>query len=185
MIYAFLYIALWAIFFIYWIACSFGNKKSLYRGRPFVRMGIFILAVAGVGLLYNMAGWPTVQLVPRGDLTDTVGVLLCAAGIGFAIWARRTLGTNWSANPTIKEGHELITDGPYRIVRHPIYTGLLLAVFGSELADGRLSAFIVFLICTTGIIVKLTIEERLMMRQFPNEYAAYKKRAKALIPFVL
>jgi protein-S-isoprenylcysteine O-methyltransferase Ste14 len=129
-------------------------------------------------------GWPTTQLIPRSDALSILGLVLCALGIGFAIWARRTLGTNWSAIPTIKEGHELVMRGPYRLARHPIYTGILLALLGNNLAYGAVYNAILFVFCAAGIIWKLKIEERLMMQQFPEVYPEYKKQVKALVPFV-
>jgi len=95
------------------------------------------------------------------------------------------LGSNWSADPSIKEGHELIERGPYRLVRHPIYSGFLLALAGTGLGSGRVMHLYIVGISLMGMCLKLRIEESLMLRQFPQAYREYMRRTKALIPFVL
>lgn len=185
--YSFLFIVLWAFFIAYWIVHIRGNKKSLSSGRPLVKMltaALKILFLALLIAMWTVPGWPTMQLIPVTDATVVVGLLLCAVGMAFAIWARRTLGTNWSRDPSIQEGHELITRGPYRVTRHPIYTGVLLAVFGSNLAYGAVRNAVLFVVVTVGVVLQLKIEERLMMRRFPDAYPQYKKKVRALIPFV-
>lgn len=112
-----------------------------------------------------------------------LGVILCVLGLAFAIWARRDLGRNWSGTPSMKEDHELVTSGPYRFVRHPIYTGMILALFGSVLASGIIW-LVIFIIFCINFLYQLPVEEKYMMQLFPNEYPEYKKRTKALIPFV-
>ncbi|HUI40249.1 MAG TPA: isoprenylcysteine carboxylmethyltransferase family protein, partial [Methanothrix sp.] len=124
------------------------------------------------------------ELFPSSLVIQATGVVLCAAGITFAIWARYILGTNWSRNPEIKVGHELVTAGPYRFVRHPIYTGIILAILGSSLVDGRLRDLVLLAMVTLAFFMRSRIEERLMMRQFPEAYSEYKKNVKSLIPFV-
>jgi protein-S-isoprenylcysteine O-methyltransferase len=113
-----------------------------------------------------------------------VGAVLCAAGIFFAIWARRHLGKNWSGYPSEKQEHQLITSGPYAKVRHPIYTGMLAALFGSALTLGfpwLVALIIVFVI----FLYRIKVEERLMLKLFPSQYPEYIKRTKMLIPFVI
>lgn len=112
-----------------------------------------------------------------------VGIVLCAAGIAFAIRARRYLGRNWGMPMSLQEGHELVTTGPYARVRHPIYTGILLAMLGSALTVGA-AWFIPFVIFCVYFVYSAKTEEKLMMQQFPNEYPAYKERTKMLVPFV-
>src|SRR5262249_11895523 len=103
----------------------------------------------------------------------------------FALWARVALGRNWSGVVTLKEGHELIEHGPYRFVRHPIYTGIFTMFFATALALGHLSGFAGALLTFASFWVKLCDEEKLMLQQFPERYAAYRRRAKRIIPFVL
>jgi protein-S-isoprenylcysteine O-methyltransferase Ste14 len=101
------------------------------------------------------------------------------------VWARRTLGRNWSANVTFKEGHELITSGPYAYVRHPIYSGLLLLILSVAVYAGSVISFVIFLLFFLGAFLKAGKEERLMAEHFPDAYPIYLKRVKAIIPFVL
>jgi protein-S-isoprenylcysteine O-methyltransferase Ste14 len=123
-------------------------------------------------------------LLPPSAAWVYIGLVLTAAGLGFTIWARRALGTNWNAIPSIKKDHELVQRGPYRLVRHPIYTGLLLAVFGSCLAGDRVWALCVVGMAAILLIVKLKAEEALLARQFPETYLQYRRRVKAIIPFL-
>jgi protein-S-isoprenylcysteine O-methyltransferase Ste14 len=100
------------------------------------------------------------------------------------IWARRTLAGNWSSLPVLKKDHDLVQDGPYKFVRHPIYTGFLLMFLGTALAIGRLGGFIGFAVCFMGFWIKLRQEEALMIKRFRGNYLSYKKRVKALIPYL-
>ena len=109
---------------------------------------------------------------------------MLAAGIAFAVWARHYLGRNWSGTVTVKQDHELIRSGPYRLVRHPIYTGLLLAILGTAVAFGEWRGLLAFALLTGSLLLKLRVEERFMGESFPNEYARYRAEVPALIPFV-
>jgi protein-S-isoprenylcysteine O-methyltransferase Ste14 len=106
-------------------------------------------------------------------------------GLAVAIWSRGTLAGNWSATVTFKQGHELVQTGPYRFVRHPIYTVILLMILGSVIAVGRLQSSFGFLIVCIGFWIKLKQEESLMLLHFPNEYPAYRARVKAPVPFLI
>jgi protein-S-isoprenylcysteine O-methyltransferase Ste14 len=99
--------------------------------------------------------------------------------------ARVHLGRNWSAVAAVKEGHELIISGPYRVARHPIYTGLLIAFVGVAVINGEWRAVLGVVVMVWAFWRKLRIEERLMLEQFGSEYQAYRQRVAALIPFVL
>ena len=101
------------------------------------------------------------------------------------MWARVHLGRNWSGIVTVKEGHELITGGPYAIVRHPIYTGLLLAFIGSALARGEWRGVLAVAVVLAALWRKLGLEERWMREQFGSAYQAYSQRVAALVPFLL
>ena len=99
--------------------------------------------------------------------------------------ARFFLGRNWSGIVTIKQGHTLVRKGPYRFVRHPIYTGLLLAIFGTALAIGEIRALIGAGLVFALFVHKISLEESFMTEQFGADYADYRRNVKALIPFVL
>lgn len=127
-------------------------------------------------------GW---NLAPQRDLLRAGGAVACVLGLGVAIWARRTLAGNWSSDVTFKQGHELIESGPYRFVRHPIYTGLILMLLGTAMAKGRVQSWLGLLCQCIGFWIKLRQEEKVMLQHFPNEYPSYRKRVKALVPFIL
>jgi len=124
-------------------------------------------------------------LIPHTDFTLALGAVICVFGLYVTIWARRTLAGNWSNDVTFKQGHELIRTGPYRFVRHPIYTGLLVMCLGSAIEIGRLRGLLGLLAVGIGFWIKLKQEERLMMRHFPDEYRVYRRQVKALVPFVI
>ncbi|HUC31091.1 MAG TPA: isoprenylcysteine carboxylmethyltransferase family protein [Candidatus Paceibacterota bacterium] len=173
----------WLVFILYWLISAIGVKKNI-RSREWARdAGIRILLIILIIILLQFSSFWRFFGYQSTESMQMIGVILCIAGLAFAIWARRHLGRNWSGTPSIKEGHELVTSGPYRFVRHPIYTGILLALIGSALASGViwLVAFIVFSI---NFFYRLPVEERYMMQLFPGQYPEYKKRTKALIPFV-
>ena len=110
------------------------------------------------------------------------GLALTSAGALFAIWARLTLGTNWSGRPSVKAGHELIMTGPYALVRHPIYTGLLLGLAGTALAIGEWHAILGFVMIVLAFMVKMSQEERLMMQTFPEAYPALPATREGVDP---
>ena len=114
-----------------------------------------------------------------------LGAALTLAGVAFAIWARMTIAGNWSSDVTLKRDHELVVAGPYRWVRHPIYTGILLASLGTALAVGEWRGLIAVIFAGAAYWRKLGIEEAVMRRQFGEAYARYAGRVRALIPFVL
>lgn len=178
---------LWAIGIGYWIIKAAGNKKTVRRvpvGPRLIALGL--IALSWCLLLNPTHGWTTRTILPGNDAVEWVAVALCATGVAFAIWARHTLGRNWSGVPTVKEDHELIVSGPYRFVRHPIYTGLLLAVFASAfVATGRLGGLLFFLILAVLLHFKAQIEEKFMLQTFPQSYPEYRRRTKAIIPFIL
>jgi protein-S-isoprenylcysteine O-methyltransferase Ste14 len=176
---------LWAIFVGYWLIHWGGNKRTVRTARSLPRI---LLAAVLIWLLISRRQLPLFWLqvlVPHSPAVEIAGILICAGGVAVAIWARRTLGTNWSANPAIKEGHQLVEAGPYRWVRHPIYTGVLLAVLGSALGGGRLIHAAILLAVAISFWFKLRVEEKLMLQQFPEAYPEYMRRTKALVPGLL
>jgi protein-S-isoprenylcysteine O-methyltransferase Ste14 len=125
------------------------------------------------------------RIVPAMAPPACAAAVLCIIGLAFAFWARVTLGRNWSGVVTLKEGHELVERGPYRFVRHPIYTGILTMFFATALALGHVAGFAATLLMFASFWIKLCDEEQLMLQQFPHRYAVYRRRVKRIIPFVL
>jgi protein-S-isoprenylcysteine O-methyltransferase Ste14 len=107
------------------------------------------------------------------------------AGAAFTVWARITLGRNWSAEVTFKQDHQLIESGPYALARHPIYTGLIVMALGTAIDYGRAFGFAVLIALCGSLWWKARQEERIMSRHFPDAYAEYSKHVRAIIPFVL
>jgi protein-S-isoprenylcysteine O-methyltransferase Ste14 len=112
------------------------------------------------------------------------GLLITFFSLCFTIWARINLGKNWSGRVTLKEDHELITKGAYAITRNPIYTGILFAFLGDAIRLGVWRGFAGMLILFIALLIKIRREEALLSGHFGEEYANYKKRVKALIPFL-
>jgi protein-S-isoprenylcysteine O-methyltransferase Ste14 len=188
-IFARLIIAFWLVFIVYWLISASVAKKRV-RGSSWWA-GAWFRAALVIGA-FQLQRLPMFQkfshslhlgIASSNPAIGVMGVILCAAGIAFAIWARRHLGRNWGMPMTLQEGHELVTTGPYARVRHPIYTGILLAMLGSALAVGAMG-FLSFMIFCAYFIYSAKTEEKLMMQQFPNEYPAYQARTKTLVPFV-
>jgi protein-S-isoprenylcysteine O-methyltransferase Ste14 len=175
--------ACWVVFFVVWAITSFQAKASVQRsfgsGGWFVRLGILVVVV--------MLGRATAQgLLPR--LTFPYGAMLVGAalavlGVGFAVWARLTLGSNWGMPMTLRENPELVTGGPYAFVRHPIYTGLIFAVLGTALVFGGIWLSI-FVVACVYFALSAGREEKDMVERFPDAYPAYRARTKRLVPFV-
>jgi protein-S-isoprenylcysteine O-methyltransferase Ste14 len=160
----------------------------VYRETPAQRFRYWVWLVIAYFLLLYGPRLPSplnLRIVPHVAPTAFVAAVLCVIGLAFAVWARVTLGRNWSGVVTLKEGHELIERGPYRFVRHPIYTGILTMFIATALALGHLAGFAATLLMFVSFWIKLRDEEKLMLQQFPQQYAAYRRRTRRIIPFVL
>jgi protein-S-isoprenylcysteine O-methyltransferase Ste14 len=177
----------WIIFLVYWIVQGRRVKPAVEKQSRLSSFAYRVpLMLCGILLSFPYSRFPLgTALTPRTELTAAIGVAVCALGLCVTIWARRTLAGNWSNQITFKEGHELVQSGPYRFVRHPIYTGLLLMCLGTATASGQVHAWLGFLFMCAGFWIKLKQEESLMLRHFPNDYPSYKNRVKALVPFVI
>ncbi|MBO9648853.1 MAG: isoprenylcysteine carboxylmethyltransferase family protein [Variovorax sp.] len=180
--------ALWFIWAVYWLIASRGAKLTVRQEsvRSWL-LHIVPLALA-LGLLWlPVAPIPLlgIRIVPRAAWAFWVGAALTLAGLLFSVWARAYLGRNWSGIVTLKQDHELVTTGPYSLVRHPIYTGLLLAFVGTAIARGTLVGVVAVPLAALALWRKLRMEERWMRDQFGEKYVAYSQRVAALVPFVL
>jgi protein-S-isoprenylcysteine O-methyltransferase Ste14 len=182
-----LIIACWAAFIGYWLLNARGRKPTAER-ESWVSVVIHRspTALGGMLLWFPILPYPfSLALTPHTDLPHALGVTACALGLVVAIWSRRTLAGNWSSTVTFKQGHELVQTGPYRFVRHPIYTGILLMCLGTALVVGQLQSWLGLPLLCAGFWIKLKQEESLLTRHFPNAYAAYRTRTKALVPFLI
>ena len=180
-IFAFVIFAAWIAFILYWIISAVGVKRDSYRaGRGW---WWFALIFVVVFVIFDYTPYAKLHLVPQTPLVGAIADVLCVGGIAYAIWARRHLGKNWSPRPALKEGHELVTSGPYRLVRHPIYTGILAAFIGSALVSGA-PWLVAIVIVGAMFVARVKTEEGIMTKQFPDQYPEYKKKTWALIPFI-
>jgi protein-S-isoprenylcysteine O-methyltransferase Ste14 len=178
----------WIFFVVVWLVAAFWTKRSVYEESRWQRLGYTIPLLIGAYLImkgHRLSDPLRYRIIPHMDALAWTGVILCTAGLAFCIWARFTLGRNWSGMVTFKGGHELITRGPYAIVRHPIYTGLLAMFIGTVIVLGHIAGIIAMPLVFVSLWIKLRYEEKLMLEKFPEQYAAYQRRAKRLIPFVL
>jgi protein-S-isoprenylcysteine O-methyltransferase Ste14 len=188
MFYRWFFPLLWLVFIAVWIAMARGGKAIAERESVSSRLSHYLPLAIGVYLLAA----PHVPIAPLDDRFAPLalwpvrlGAALTLAGVAFAIWARMWIAGNWSSDVTLKRDHELIVDGPYALVRHPIYTGILLALIGTALAVGEWRAALAVVLAGAAFWRKLTIEEAVMRRQFGEAYARYAARVPALIPFVV
>jgi len=178
---------LWLLWLLYWLFAALRTKPTREREPIWGRLA-FLLSALIVAVLLAGRRWHSVlnlPLVGGGWIRYWIAVALVVAGLGFSMWARAVLADNWSGWVTVKQGHELIQSGPYRRIRHPIYTGVLLAILGSGLAAGQLRGLVALVITFIAIWLKLRTEERVMQREFGERYAGYKAVSWALIPYVL
>lgn len=184
----------WLILWVYWLISAVGAKKSVRTGRSWwlwsvvVRLVILVVVLVAIYFYHVAAFGNLFHILSSGASSNValsvIGTVLCGAGVAFAIWARVYLGRNWGMPMTRREEPELVTSGPYQLVRHPIYSGFLLAVFGTGLVDGSIW-FLVMVLAGIYFIYSAGTEERDMMGQFPKEYPQYMKRTKMLVPFIL
>ena len=187
-VYRYLFPALWFGWAAYWWARS-RDVKATVRQEPVLSR---VLHIGPLALAMALVWAPSVPWIPalqlrllaRGPAAFFAGAALTLAGLLFTVWARGYLGRNWSGTVTLKSDHELVTTGPYAIVRHPIYTGLLLAFVGGAVGRGTLAGVLSVLVAVLALWRKLRMEERWMREQFGETYVAYSRHVPALIPFL-
>ena len=173
----------WAAWAVYWLIMALTAARTIER-RAAVRDRLVVVLVAVAwALIRPFQGSSQLWMthVALGVLSDC----LFLAGAAFTVWARITLGRNWSPEVAFKQDQELVQTGPYALVRHPIYAGLLTMALATAIHYGRASSMVVFGLLCVGAWLKSRQEEKLMTDHFPDVYPSYKERVPALIPFVL
>jgi protein-S-isoprenylcysteine O-methyltransferase Ste14 len=185
-----LFIALcWATLFLYVICAAFWASRRVESDRRWNWSWLlFALIVVPFLFIRNQDHLPAYLariVLPRTPIVDIGADLLALGGLIVALWGRIALGKNWNLYPSFQENHQLIQSGPYAFVRHPMYSGLILMLLGTVVWYGSGLGFILFVACILGTWFKLRQEEKILTRHFGSTYSSYRKRVRALIPFVL
>jgi protein-S-isoprenylcysteine O-methyltransferase Ste14 len=178
---------LWGAFLTYWLIKAIGTKTTR-RLEPVasrvLRAVLFGIAIVLFSTTRIPLHWLYLQPWPAGFWSFWLGVTVAVAGALLAVWAREYLGRNWSSSVTIKQDHELITSGPYALVRHPIYTGILAGLLGTAIALSQVRGFIAVVFIFLMYWFKLRMEEQWMRSQFGETYANYAHQTAALVPYL-
>jgi protein-S-isoprenylcysteine O-methyltransferase Ste14 len=175
----------WLVFLAYWSVSALKLKSVKRREPRGERLIQLVFMVAAYFLMFNdqfSRGWLATRFAPASPSIGKFGVTVTVVGIAFAIWARWHLGENWSATVTLKEGHELISSGPYRYIRHPIYSGMLVAFVGTALALGEYRALISVGIVLVAFYTKAKKEERLLTQEFGEKFREHSRRTGMFLP---
>jgi protein-S-isoprenylcysteine O-methyltransferase Ste14 len=185
--YALVTLALWIACFG-WLATGIGTgtrEVEVYAQKPAARL----VKLVGLLILYALLYFPDwFGLRPPAAPTvifGSIGIVLCAAGVALVVQSRRALGRNWSDLVVVKAKREIVEKGPYRWLRHPLYSGCMLGFLGSAMTIGSPLAYGIAAFCALGFVVKARKEEALLAACFPTAYPAYRRQVKAFVPFLL
>jgi len=176
----------WLLFSTFWLIAAFGSKPASRTEGSLERLSHILFMAVGFVLLYDSApsylNWLNHSFVPERQWIGWLGAWLTLAGVLFAIWARITIGKEWSGEVQIKEGHQLIRSGPYAHIRHPIYTGLLIAVMGTAFAVDEYRALLGVLVIYIGFARKAKKEESFLAAQFGSAFDEHRRRTGFFLP---
>jgi protein-S-isoprenylcysteine O-methyltransferase Ste14 len=174
--------AAWVAFWAYWLTASIGVKSGQANWTRFA--GVRVAAILIVLLLVRLRVFKGHAATNHDAVLEGIGVAVFLLGLALAVWARVYLGRNWGMPMSQKDDPELVTTGPYSRVRHPIYSGIILAMIGTTIA---ISVYWLVAVVLLGayFLYSAVVEERLMTRLFPDSYPQYKQSTKMLIPFVI
>ena len=176
---------LWIAFILYWNNAAKGAAPAVSAESPKSRQVHQLLMWGSILLLFVRFPPLTLRLWPRTPLMIAIGVIVQATAFVFAAWARRHLGRNWSGAITAKADHQLVRSGPYRFVRHPIYTGMLGMFLGTTIVSGELHAMVAFVVMSAAYARKIRLEEHHLRGLFGDAYEDYRRESAALIPGIL
>ncbi len=179
---------LWLILMAVWVIGMVRTKRTVERQTDLSRLGQIAMMAAAFVLL-SRSSMPMGHLLDHRLFAESLGTAAAGFALGLcgllvSVWARVTLGTNWSGTVTLKEGHTLVQRGPYQFVRHPIYTGILLMILGSAMDYRALRSFLAVVVCGVGFWWKMQNEEQFMVQEFGEQYEVYRREVKTLVPFV-
>lgn len=176
--------ACWIVLGLYWLYSSLGTKKIAVNESTGLRVFRFAMLLLVLVLFMDWVKIPALEtrFLPRLPEIGWLGVALTAAGVAVAIWARWSLGRNWSDKVVLKVDHELIRSGPYRYLRHPIYTGVLVAVAGTALKIGEWRGLVALIALGANYFVKAKREEAILAANFGEAFAEHKRHTGFFLP---
>lgn len=178
---------LWLAIFILWAILGLTAKSTVgSRSDARARISVWFVMLAWL-ILFNRNLRPGLlgeRFLPVGPAANSIGLALTIAGLGFAAWARFVIGRNWGGMITVQQDHKLMRQGPYSIVRHPIYAGFMLATLGTAIILGEIGGLVSVALIVLAWGYKARLEESFMIEQFGAEYEDYRRRVKGLIPGV-
>jgi protein-S-isoprenylcysteine O-methyltransferase Ste14 len=169
----------WLLFWIYWLVSAVSAKQGASSGRRIPLGGVTVLSIILLERVFRGG-----SLAVHSPVLAVIGTVVFAVGIALAVWARVRLGRNWGMPMTQKTEPELVTSGPYRFVRHPIYSGLLLGLLGTALVT-NLGGLVIVAVLGGYFYCCASVEEKNLTATFPTVYPQYRTATKMLIPFVL
>lgn len=178
---------LWGAFFLFLILAALRTKKTQQSESIVSRLSYTVMIAVGLGLTFWVnvgVGALDVRWLPQLDAAEIAGIVIIVVGLAFAVWARLHLKSNWSGVVTVKQDHQLIRSGPYRWVRHPIYSGVILAMAGASIENGRLRGILGVLLVFIGFWIKIRKEEHFMRQTFGEDYEVYCQSRGVLIPWL-
>ncbi len=178
----------WVVFWTYWTVSA--RRAHTPKRRASLTFTILNTALLYAGFVLVLVGRINIEplalrFTSEVAYLDMAGTALAVAGVALAIWSRRVLGTNWSGAVRITEGQHLIRTGPYAVVRNPIYTGIALSVLGTALVAGTIGGLLGFALVVASLWQKGRMEEQFLLTEFGEEYAAYQREVKFMIPFIV
>jgi protein-S-isoprenylcysteine O-methyltransferase Ste14 len=178
--------ASWLVFIAYWIIAARDVKPTRWRESRIERVAdgaLLLIAAFLLAVRPLLPGFLLARFAASSLGLDALGAVLTLAGVLFAVWARRHLGRNWSGDVTVKDEHALVRSGPYAFLRHPIYSGVLLALLGTALSFGEWRGLAALLLFVIAVLRRIGAEETQMRRTFPG-YDRYRSESWALVPLI-
>jgi protein-S-isoprenylcysteine O-methyltransferase Ste14 len=175
----------WFVWAIIWVVLSFWRKSVKKRETSEERLRHIAPMLVGFWMLFGRVrsvSWFEQIVIPRTEGVLWSGLALTALGVVISVWARLALGSNWSGVVTLKENHELIRNGPYRWIRHPIYTGMLLSFAGTAIVDGRLRGWLGLVVVWVTFYFKARREERFLRLEFGDRFEEHTRKTGMFLP---
>jgi len=176
-------VVLWYVLALVWLVMWFGMKRAKRSETAWERVQHVVPVLVAFWLLFERH-WPLLELrlLPETPGVLWAGVLMTALGVGIGVWARLSLGTNWSGMVTLKKDHELIRTGLYKRIRHPIYTGILVGFLGTELIKGQVRGLLGFLILWLSFYFKARREEIFLRQEFGEGFEEHARHTGMFLP---